>query len=125
MIRGALALKTLVLVAAVAITPAPSIAQELSVTGASAASAHGLVGGVQGGYNWQRGPAVFGFEADFSAADLSTSMTGSLSCLGLPCRVFVPPPAAATSSSIDWYGTVRGRLGWAAGPVLLYGTGGL
>jgi hypothetical protein len=37
----------------------------------------------------------------------------------------VPPPTAITTSSIDWYGTVRGRLGWATGPVMFYGTGGL
>jgi outer membrane immunogenic protein len=28
-------------------------------------------------------------------------------------------------SRLDWFGTLRGRLGWATGPVLFYGTGGL
>ena len=42
-----------------------------------------------------------------------------------PLFSLVPPPSANTSSNVDWYGTVRGRLGWATGPVLLYGTGGL
>jgi opacity protein-like surface antigen len=35
------------------------------------------------------------------------------------------PPMAHTTSSIDWYGTIRGRLGWANGPTMFYGTGGL
>lgn len=34
--------------------------------------------------------------------------------------------AANTSAAIDWYSTVRGRLGWTPGQqVLFYGTGGL
>ncbi len=32
---------------------------------------------------------------------------------------------ASVNADIDWYGTVRGRLGWSSGPLLLYGTGGL
>jgi hypothetical protein len=30
-----------------------------------------------------------------------------------------------TNAKMDWYGTFRGRLGWTAGPVLFYGTGGV
>ncbi len=37
----------------------------------------------------------------------------------------VVPAFANVSSDIDWYGTVRGRLGWSSGPLLFYGTGGL
>jgi outer membrane immunogenic protein len=33
--------------------------------------------------------------------------------------------SASTNCDIDWYGTVRGRLGWTQGPVLFYGSGGL
>ena len=29
------------------------------------------------------------------------------------------------TQAIDWFGTLRGRLGWAHGPVLVYATGGL
>jgi len=32
---------------------------------------------------------------------------------------------ASTNADIDWYGTVRGRLGWTQGPVLFYGSAGL
>jgi outer membrane immunogenic protein len=124
--RGAFALKTLcIAVAAVIVASAPSFAQtpRVFVSGSNSATASGVVAGAHGGYNWQNGPAVYGFEADFSAADLNSSMSGGLSCPIVPCSSFFQ--AADTSSKIHWYGTVRGRLGWAAGPVLLYGTGGL
>jgi outer membrane immunogenic protein len=48
----------------------------------------------------------------------------------LPGLTFLPPGATGTSLAVDqkleWFGTVRGRAGWAATPqVLLYATGGL
>jgi outer membrane immunogenic protein len=122
------ALKALCLaVAAVIVLSAPSSAQSvvLDVTGAASGNASGVVGGVQGGYNWQNGSAVYGFEADFSGTSLNTSMNAGFSCPNFPCSVFAPPPTAHATSSIDWFGTLRGRLGFANGPVLLYGTGGL
>lgn len=79
--------------------------------------------GAHAGYNWQQGPAVFGVEADLQAMKLQSSMTGGLT-YNSPA---VPTLGdfAATSSSIDWYGTLRGRLGIGSGPWLLYGTAGL
>jgi len=123
--RGAFALKVLCLsVAGMIVSSAPSFSEgpPLKFTGANSATASGVVAGVHAGYNWQNGPVVFGFAADFSAADLNISMSDSLSCVNNCSR---NAPAAFTSSSMDWYGTVRGRLGVATGPVLLYGTGGL
>jgi outer membrane immunogenic protein len=40
---------------------------------------------------------------------------------------FVPVTFSALSEEhkIDWFGTVRGRVGYAMGPVLVYATGGL
>jgi opacity protein-like surface antigen len=35
-----------------------------------------------------------------------------------------PALSVNTNDTIDWYSTFRGRLGWAAGQWLLYGTGG-
>ncbi len=66
----------------------------------------GFNGGVQAGYNWQRGPWVFGIEADaqLNGAD----------------DTFAP-----WKFSNPWYGTVRGRVGYAVNNVLFYGTGGL
>jgi outer membrane immunogenic protein len=104
---------------------APASAQTLRVTGANSATASGFTGGAQAGYSWQNGPLVYGFETDFSAVRLNGVTNDRPSCTGFVCQFLVPPPAATTSSSIDWYGTVRGRLGFAAGPALVYATGGL
>jgi outer membrane immunogenic protein len=81
----------------------------------------GGFGGGQIGYNWQAdsilGPIVYGVEADIQGAGLSDSyptVAGGL--LG------ATPTAYNTKT--DWFGTVRGRVGLATGPVLSYVTGG-
>jgi outer membrane immunogenic protein len=93
-------------------------------TGANSGSATSTVAGAHAGYNWQSGPAVFGFETDLSgAANLKTSLQGPLVS---PFSGILPAPAHTnTTATIDWYGTLRGRLGVTNGPVLFYGTAGL
>ena len=66
----------------------------------------GFVGGVQAGYNWQNGSFVFGLEGDIQA-------TGAE-------ETFAP-----WKFSNPWFGTVRGRAGFAFNNVLFFGTGGL
>jgi outer membrane immunogenic protein len=66
----------------------------------------GFVGGVQAGYNWQNGSWVFGVEGDIQA-------TGAE-------ETFAP-----WKFSNPWFGTVRGRAGFAFNNVLFFGTGGL
>jgi outer membrane immunogenic protein len=80
----------------------------------------GVVGGGQVGYNWQAGMWVFGVEADFQGADVKGSQT--ISTAGIPG--FVPITATATEK-LDWFGTARGRVGFAASTALFYVTGGL
>jgi outer membrane immunogenic protein len=93
-------------------------------TGSNSGSATSTVAGAHAGYNWQSGPVVFGFETDLSAAaNLKTSLQGQLVT---PFGGFLPPPAhTSTTATIDWYGTLRGRLGVTNGPVLFYATAGL
>jgi len=55
-----------------------------------------LMGGVQAGYNWQLGSWVVGVEGDFDFA-----------------------------KNLNYLASARGRLGWAAGNWLFYGTGGV
>jgi outer membrane immunogenic protein len=72
-----------------------------------------LSGGIAGGtvgYNWQMGSVVLGLEADAAWSDIGASA-------GIPGFVTV-------NDKINDLGTVRGRVGYAVGPVLLYGTGG-
>jgi outer membrane immunogenic protein len=80
----------------------------------------GAIGGGQIGYNWQAGPIVFGPEADFQA----TSLTGSISapCIAPTCNT--NNLTASYSQNLPWFGTARGRLGYAQTGWLIYATGG-
>ena len=66
----------------------------------------GVAGGFQGGYNWQRNQFVFGAEADLQGSGAEDTF-------------------AAWKFSNPWFGTVRGRAGYAMNNVLAYATGGL
>jgi outer membrane immunogenic protein len=70
----------------------------------------GFVGGVEGGYNWQigNGSWVLGVEGDIEATGADDTF-------------------APWKFSNPWFGTVRGRAGYALAPgnVLFYGTTGL
>jgi outer membrane immunogenic protein len=114
-------LKIIVAVAALlAVTGSSVFAQPLPPTtanGSNSASASSWVAGGQVGYNWQRGSWVYGLETDLSAMNLNSEMNTVLP--------LVPPPTANSNADVDWYGTVRGRLGWSTGSALFYGTGGL
>lgn len=82
------------------------------------ASPQGGFGGGQIGYNWQTGsvlgPIVFGVEADIQGAGLSDDRTSFNEAVVL--RNY--------SQKLDWFGTARGRIGIAKGPVLSYVTAG-
>jgi outer membrane immunogenic protein len=85
-------------------------------------SGDGFTGGIQAGYNWQRGNVVFGIEADFNGLDIG----GSQSQSGLVPGGAGQLAQVSTSLSADWLLTVRARLGVTVTPnVLLYATGGL
>jgi len=84
----------------------------------------GIVGGIQGGYNWQMGCFVVGIEADFSGS----GMSGSSSLSPIPPYPGVPYSGGVltTQENINYFGTVRPRLGYLLRPnVLIYATGGL
>ncbi len=63
---------------------------------------NGGFGGGQIGYNFQRGKIVLGAEADIEGSDI----------------------AGSGSATLDYFGTVRGRIGYAFGRTLVFGTGG-
>ena len=66
----------------------------------------GFEGGVQAGYNWQTGPWVFGVEGDIQATGAEDTF-------------------APWKFSNPWFGTVRGRGGYAFNNIFFYGTAGL
>lgn len=77
----------------------------------------GFVGGVQAGYNWQFDQVVAGIEADFQGSTMKKSES-----LFDDAGVF----EGDTKAKIQWFGTVRGRLGAnIAERTMLYGTAGL
>jgi len=77
-------------------------------------SPEGGFGGGQIGYNLQGAlgysPLIVGIEADIQGADVSQSTTDALG------DIF--------TSKLDWFGTVRGRLGFVSDSALFYATGG-
>jgi outer membrane immunogenic protein len=65
-----------------------------------------VMGGIQGGRNWQIGKFVFGAETDLQLSDASDQF-------------------AQWKFSNPWFGTARARAGYAMNNVLFYGTIGL
>jgi outer membrane immunogenic protein len=82
---------------------------------------NGYVAGGQFGFNHQISQWLFGIEADISATGLKASST----VFTPTCPVCGGPNTSTVTQNMDWFGTVRGRLGFVAGQWLLYGTGGL
>ncbi len=84
----------------------------------------GVTGGVEAGYNWQvNGAWLVGLEADFSASGIHGSGSGTSPLSVTPAAVVTQ--TVTSEQKIDWWGTVRARLGWLASKdLLLYGTGG-
>lgn len=72
----------------------------------SSSEPSGGVLGLQAGYNWQSGPLVLGVETDIQGSN-ADDMEG------------------ARKFSSSWFGSTRGRVGYAMNNVLAYGTGGL
>ena len=66
----------------------------------------GSIFGAQAGYNWQNGQLVVGVETDWQWSNADD--------------VVAPQKFRNT-----WFGTTRGRIGYAMNNVLAYGTGGL
>ncbi|MCC3244221.1 outer membrane beta-barrel protein [Methylocystis sp. WRRC1] len=78
----------------------------------------GVVGGGQVGYNYQITPMfLVGVETDFQGTSMGSGMNNNNWLWGWNGR--------AQGTSLDWFGTVRGRAGVTITPTLLvYGTGG-
>jgi outer membrane immunogenic protein len=97
-----------------------------AATGGGGTNRGRFIGGGQIGWNWQFGNVVAGIEADFQGLGGSSgaqSLVGNALLVGLPNSVTV---TSTVSNTVNWLGTLRGRLGILATPSwLLYATGGL
>ena len=86
-------------------------------------SADGFTGGGQVGYNYQFGPGqglVVGLEADIAYTDLDSSRSVPYGFDGQVLQGSI----TSYRSSLDYLGTVRGRVGYGFNQFLIYGTGG-
>jgi outer membrane immunogenic protein len=80
----------------------------------------GGFGGLQLGYNLQAGSIVYGLEADAQWGGIKGNSAATLPYIVAPNTISV-----ATNGNLDWFATIRGRLGVALDRSLLYVTGGV
>ena len=84
----------------------------------------GVTVGVQAGYNWQRGPVVWGFETDLSLLDGRRGPHGLFPAS--PAYVpGLPAYSLSANSSANFFASIRGRVGYAWDRSLFYLTGGV
>lgn len=75
---------------------------------------NGIVGGGQFGYNWQRGPWVFGLEVDGQGTDQKANFAATVGAV-----------TVTENDKLPWFFTARGRVGYTVTPmVMIYATGG-
>lgn len=89
---------------------------DTGITTSGSATANSFIGGAQVGWNWVIVPHVLiGFEWDVSGGSLGAN----------PATTFGGGGTVGWTDSVNWFGTARGRLGYAVDNWLFYVTGGL
>jgi outer membrane immunogenic protein len=87
-------------------------------------SSSSVIGGIQGGYNWQINRWVAGVEADWDWTRTKYTFCRTTYIFGLPCADN-GSGFLTMSGDADWLASVRGRLGFLLGNnLLVYGTAG-
>jgi outer membrane immunogenic protein len=91
---------------------------------------NGVIGGGQIGYNWQFAPwfgwgnaVVLGLEGDFQGSNQKTDENFGFGRFTFNGTTF-PAVAGTFTDRLEWFGTIRGRVGVAFDRVLPYVTGG-
>jgi len=77
--------------------------------GGVSSNLNGIIGGGQIGYNWQTGNFLIGIEGDFQGSSQAVNDTAA---------------GVTVDQRLPWFATLRGRIGYVAGPLLVYFTGG-
>ena len=104
--------------------------------GANGQNRDGFVGGGQIGYNYQFGNIVVGVEADIQYTDFGRNKNNGNGAFGVAvpnANIGIVAPGQIANvgffngggSQSDYFGTVRGRLGYAFDRMMVYGTGGV
>jgi outer membrane immunogenic protein len=81
----------------------------------------GAVGGLQAGYNWQVDRIVLGAEIDIQKTGERGSATSVCPTVCSPNG----PTSATVTPSLEWFQTLRGRVGIISSGVMVYVTGGV
>ena len=106
--------------------PAPGFA--LCVNGSDGPRLEGVIGGLQAGYNWISGKYLLGLEGDlqYSGQKANQVFNGTFNTNSFFNNAPVPGLVTATySESLQWLGTLRGRVGYVNDRWAFYATGGL
>src|SRR5271157_1655215 len=84
----------------------------------SSSKLDGLIAGAQTGYNWQSGLWLFGLEADIQTTSQHAGPT--YVCPGAICNATITdihtPVTVTHDNKLDWFATLRGRLGATVTP---------
>jgi outer membrane immunogenic protein len=88
--------------------------------GSVSTTRNGVTGGLQAGFNWQRGCTLFGVEVDGNWANLKGSKSYSPTDIGSDGFTIL-----TLEDKVKWWGSLRGRTGLIVEDLLLYVTGGV
>lgn len=109
-------------VVAALVPPGPG--QIVYATGTADVTAGGFVGGVQAGYNWQFDDNfLLGLEADIQGSTIDGRV--SLSITDETGELGGATIDADLGTKLDWFATIRPRIGWVNDRFVVYATGGL
>jgi outer membrane immunogenic protein len=86
----------------------------IGATGPISGKGDGFFGGGQIGYNFQSGSIVYGVETDIQLSNGKGTFSGNAGAVTF-----------SGTTETEWFGTFRGRLGYAMDRWLLYATAGL
>ncbi|MBS7540287.1 outer membrane protein [Ancylobacter lacus] len=104
--------------------PYSAYAGPFDASGSIDTNASGFLGGGQIGYNFQLdNNVVVGVEADIMWSGIDGEVSGNTSLYAFDD--YVGSLGTKVGSEVEWFGTVRARLGYAWDQLLVYGTGGL
>ena len=104
----------------------PANVAAVNAAGQQQINRSGFTGGMQAGYNWQAGQALFGIEADFNYLHMGGASNSRAIKYPAPAGLGISKQFIAYSyADADWLLTFRPRVGITADNWLFYATGGL
>jgi len=109
-------------------TPIASATATTTSVGSDTAKLNGALGGFQAGYNWQVDRTVWGLEGDIQGTGERGGVTICPVAAGVapgPCLGPTGTLFGTANYRLQWFGTLRGRVGVTFDRILLYATGGL